>query len=488
MFRMKLWRSAATAVALLVASSCGTDPAGPNLNTRGVHVIAGGLSDTITARPVQALIVAVRSEGGAPAVGKVVRFTSLGSGQYPFPAQAPIIYTAPLASNSFGSFVADTTDESSLAKVLLSFGTKVGEAKLEVSVPEIGLSDTITFTIQPGAPHRAQFNIRDTLLLTGASYSLSASLVDRFNNPRTETATLHNLSPTLCSLSGSQVAANAMGRCMIEAQHGTMRDTARASILPLARLAVVNTYSSLGLTMTVGGNVKQILPIHDAVLSPGWAPDASALVIYEGDAASGAHVSIVDTNGVRLFTIGSGTQMALAALGRFSPDGQWVYFSGRVAPSDPMTIWRMRPNGSDRTVVTTNSETGTLQLRVSASPDGATIAYDALGQIILGNVNTLQPTPTGVAGIAPSFSPDGQSIVFFGLNGTALQVMNKNGTNVRTVLADAYFMEWQPPQWTADGNWLLVSGPRFVNVATGTVMPIPGVYYEQVALKPPLGR
>ncbi|MGH7677071.1 MAG: TolB family protein [Gemmatimonadaceae bacterium] len=479
-------RLVAASVALLLASSCGDDPAGPNLREPGIRIIAGGSADTVTARPIQALIIEARGEGGALAIGRVVRFSTISP---PFSPSAPppaLVFVSALTSNFFNTFAADTADQEGRAAVLLGMGTVAGEAMLEVSVPETGIADTITVTIQPGAPARARFNVRDTVLLTDSSFALSAPLVDRFNNPRTELATLVNLTPTICSLTGAQVKGTVMGRCMVEAQHGEMRDTARASVLPFARFAVVANGQALRLVSTNGTGLKNLLAIVDQVLSPGWAPDGSALVIYEGDPTTSARLSVVDTNGVKLKTVGQNTDMNLASFGRFSPDGQWVYFTGRAASLDPFLIWRMKPDGSERTAVTTPD--GGVPFRVDASPDGVTIAYDLGNQIILANVSTQQKTPTGVQGVAPSYSPDGQTIAYYGPGGSELRVMNANGTNVRTVLGGG-FLEWQPPQWTSDGQWLLVSGPRFVNVADGTVITVPTLSgYHQIALKPPLGQ
>jgi len=93
-----------------------------------------------------------------------------------------------------------------------------------------------------------------------------------------------------------------------------------------------------------------------------------------------------------------------------------------------------------------------------------------------------------VSGIAPSYSPDGQTIAFLDPYGTELKLMNANGTNVRTVIPGT-FWQWHPPQWTADGQWLFVSFARFVNVTDGSILPTPGLsQYSQVTLKPPLGR
>jgi hypothetical protein len=107
---------------------------------------------------------------------------------------------------------------------------------VQVSVPEIGLTDTLEITHLPGAPFRIRFSVRDSVLLLDSSYALTARVADRANNPREEIPTLSNLTTATCSLTGSQLKGLQMGRCMIEAEFGTFRDTARASVLPSGRV------------------------------------------------------------------------------------------------------------------------------------------------------------------------------------------------------------------------------------------------------------
>lgn len=64
--------------------------------------------------------------------------------------------------------------------------------------------------------------------------------------------------------------------------------------------------------------------------------------------------------------------------------------------------------------------------------------------------------------------------------------MNRSGSNLRMV-SSGYFYEWQSPQWTPDGKWVLVGVPglRFLNVENGTTLPLTyGGAYRQAAVRP----
>lgn len=480
MVRVPIRLTASAFAALLVAVSCSDEPAAPDPRAPVLRVVSGGEPDTILARPGQPLIVEARDADGRLASGLMVRFTTIfaGPNAFVYLGQVP----PPTSSATSAS---DTTDTEGQAGVLLTMGPYAGDAQLQVSVPEIGITDTLVIVVRPGAPFRIRFAVRDSVLLLDSSYALTARVADRANNPRDEVPTLTNLTTSVCSLTGSELRGIRMGRCMIEAQYGSMLDTAKASVLPFSRL-VLNSGRALRLASTNAASTRDILPTVDGNLSPGWAPNGSRIVIYESDGLSDARLSVVDTNGVRLTTVGAGIEMVAASQGRFSPNGEWIYFTGRGAATDPMLIWRMRPDGSQRSAVTTPAFYPPL--RVDASPDGATIAFDVDNRIVLANLISLEKTETGVVGIAPSYSPDGQTIAFLDPYGTALKLMNADGTDVRTLIA-GNFWQWHPPQWTADGQWLFLSFARFVNVADGTVLPIPGLaQFSQVTLKPPLGR
>lgn len=64
---------------------------------------------------------------------------------------------------------------------------------LQVSVPEIGITDTLVIAVLTGAPFRIRYSVRDAVLLLDSSYALTARVADRANNPRNEIPALKPL-------------------------------------------------------------------------------------------------------------------------------------------------------------------------------------------------------------------------------------------------------------------------------------------------------
>lgn len=479
---------AATA-AFVSMYSCSADAsAGPELWSPGVHVIAGDVSDTVGAQPTQALVVTVRDSAGALLTGRVVRFESLEA--Y---TSAPYVIVEELSQNNFSYFASDTTTAAGQAAVLVAMGIRAGPAKLQVSVPEAGIVDTIVFDVAPGNATRVRLTPHDTVALVNGSIPLAAKVVDRWSNPRAEAASVSSLTPSTCSASSTQVTGLAIGACRVEASYDALRDTLRAAVLPLARLAVVRMHQSLGLVNTDGSGYREIMPIFDASLAPNWSPDATRLVIYEHDPYA-AVLTVVDTMGVRLASLGQDTIMTTATTGAFSPDGAWVYFSGRKVGGARQSIWRAYPDFThlQQMLRVSTSFTFSTALRPRVSADGQTVVFDVDGKIGMLDVTTHTPTILNVQGVAPALSPDGQSIAFIAMPGTHLAVMNRDGSNVRILSSDGFY-EWQSPQWTADGLWIMAQRsygqPVLISPTTLEVLvlnSVPG--YGQVVMQPPAAR
>jgi TolB protein len=340
---------------------------------------------------------------------------------------------------------------------------------------------------------RAQFSIHDTTLKTGATYALSAKQADRFNNLRAESVPIVDKTPAVCTWANDKVTTTSMGRCVLTSSFAQTTDSTTASVVPNARFAVVGG-GAVGLISSDGTNYRKVIGIVDYSVSPGWSPDGSKVVIYEGDPYSYSSISVVDTLGNRLAQVGKDISFFYSAMfGRFSPDGQWVYFSGRQTVNDAVTgIWRMAPNGTNIQSVLSSSQTFPFSVaqHVNFSPNGAKLAFDIGSQIAVLDIATNQPTLLGVSGVTPSYSPDGQQIAFYGTSyyPSALKVMNADGSNVRT-LSNGDFGIWQTAQWTPDGAWLLVqpssAGLMYVNVADGSTLPLSyGAPYGQPAVRP----
>jgi len=129
-------------------------------------------------------------------------------------------------------------------------------------------------------------------------------------------------------------------------------------------------------------------------------------------------------------------------------------------------IWVMNSDGSEKTQLTFGNvvdESG------SYSPDGTKIAFSRYGlrsidgsDLMMMNAdgtNIQQLTSTGRHRGRPSWSYDGQKLVFYyggaGTNVNEIHIMNADGTNEVTVLSSTY--PYMNPVWSPDDTKLLYS-------------------------------
>jgi len=243
-----------------------------------------------------------------------------------------------------------------------------------------------------------------------------------------------------------------------------------------------------------GSGFRQLTSDPDAEsYYPSWAPDGSSLVyasnrtgqyeVYEMDLNSAASVQL---------THGLGEVAAPA----ISPDGRWIVFADNVKVFS--SIWRMKRDGSDPQEIFgqegadamdpswspdgskilfawgggTEKQLYTINLdgsglhRVSAdfrtrgrsdwSPDGTLIASYAGSPwhwamyLIQADGSGLHPIQVGGVALAPSFSPDGEWIVFTGYldhpgdpDGCEIYVMRLNGSQPVRMTYNNY-CDYQP--------------------------------------------
>jgi hypothetical protein len=141
-------------------------------------VEGGGQTDTVDATLKQALVVQIRDSTLRLVPGVTVRFTPVLASNQPYLLVAPV-------GGGYGTSnpASDVTNSFGHAKTVVSFARRTGTALLEVSVPELALVDTISFTITPGAPTQFIIAPRDTEASQASSYTLRASMADRYLNP-----------------------------------------------------------------------------------------------------------------------------------------------------------------------------------------------------------------------------------------------------------------------------------------------------------------
>lgn len=129
---------------------------------------------------------------------------------------------------------------------------------------------------------------------------------------------------------------------------------------------------------------------------------------------------------------------AIAANGRFSPDGQKIVYHGRANLSVPLSIWISNADGSNPVQLTNTSAMDRLP---SWRPDGQKIIFSRCGSQSC-DLYTMNPDGTGVEPLTaantsnaeddPRYTPDGTKIAFIcavGTNNLQLCTANADGTN-----------------------------------------------------------
>ena len=127
---------------------------------------------------------------------------------------------------------------------------------------------------------------------------------------------------------------------------------------------------------------------------------------------------------------------------------------------DCQAVWVINSDGSNsRALFTIHYAAST---GVSLSAGGTRVTYSDDQRIRVGVVDSSgTPNDTGAVGFYPSFSPDGNRIVFWGYGGIC--VMNSNGTGVTQLTTE----QGLAPSFSADGTRIVYEG-YFTDPQTGS--------------------
>jgi hypothetical protein len=474
--------------------ACGSDRSTGPLGASLSIVAGGSATDTVLTELPQALVVEVHNDQGVIEPGIVVRFEVLPDPASPLPVwqQAPL-FVGPIDSPNYGNFAIDSTDANGRARVLIKLGRMAGSERVAISVPEYGLVDTCTYEVLPGQVAGVNVTPADTVLLPGAHLQLHARAVDAFGNDRSDVVPAYDAGSSNITVGqGGVVDATAAGRAFVIVSAGNAADTAWMSVVPAgAFVAYTNGLPGGALGVVTmnndGSDYRLIAGLSTANFGdgagPAFSPDPKK-VIFFNDLGVGEgtrlYVADVASGGLTRATPNADNPIVREEWGRYSADGQWIYFSG-ARSGRGFSLWRVKPDGSSLAELGGGVGTGgnNIEWRGDPSPDGTRIAFvgDAVTIQVMDIATGAIDPNIHVPGQTPRWSPDGTRIAYVHgsyIDDNAIYVMNADGSGNRLVSKTDHSY-WEELDWTADGKWLLIRGARgleFVSVDDGESLPL----------------
>lgn len=459
-----LLRACGLTAAILTAIACGSSKAtGPTFSRVPIAFPLGNSqTDTIQSVLTQALIVRVGSGPAGSGAHQVVRFQSvLDSGTYR-------VLVEPLAGGSPSPFVAETTNASGKASVVIAFGNDEGPGQLVVNVPALGYLDTARYTVLPGNPYAMQAMPHDTDAYLGGTVGLRTAVVDRFGNTRTDPVTFAVVGGS-GSINGSTLTANGYGPILVAGTANGLVDTTIVYGVPKGTIAAAGDISYIWRFNLDGSDFTQISPVSAGTLK--WAPNGSSLVFDQ--TVNGLYGAIdqlqsVTTSGL-VTTIANSGAVALA-YPQYSRDGTWIYYDEYSAT---LPMWRVHPDGTgDATVNMLSPES--LQFP-SPSFDGTKVSYilSGAGDLKVLTLASGAAVDLGVNGIANVWSPTRNVIAYVTLN-NAMALINSDGSGQSMIAPGPYGPQFD---WSPDGQWIIARNTattrlEVINVATQLVIPL----------------
>jgi len=490
-------------LALLVAA-CGGGGDGPtvpghtttNRNAPGVHAILGAdITDTIDAQPLQALVVEVRDTSGKLVSGATVRFVAEPSADTTPPnnvavSMCPLSQPACARTPPTGliqppapvglSVISNTTDGQGRASVAVKLGHVAGRAVIRLTVPDLALEDSATYTVLPGAASYVRALCADTALAIGATATLRGRVVDRYGNSRSEV-------PVVTASTGNTIALNASTGVVTAREMGTqwlfMRylqipaDSTMVRVLPAGRLVAWSPSERAVRLVNVDGSATRTL-VTGVASNLGAFPHFDGLrkniTLHNGSAADGGvpnSVIVIDTTGSPRRDLGPGVGFATVVATRQLADGTLLVVGNTVADTScaGLALFRVASDNS-LTCLTTLPGLSAEYGAADISHDGTRVAYigsdasipnSSSFELRILNVATGAKTVLEPVATSPRWSsgddrvaylvPRPGAYVFGAIDGTAM-IISADGTGRRSL---GNFVFSPGLAWSPDGTYIV---------------------------------
>lgn len=470
--------ASAICLALLFAS-CGGDggPSGPSgPREAGIRAVLGaGITDTVDAQPLQALVVEVRGSGGVLASGVLVRFQSVPSADSTRRLEIPVFLcalSAPDCGSFGGQFITDTTDTQGRAKITVRLGTIAGPAFVRVTVPELGLADSVTYTVKPGAVAGVLADSRDTTLDIGGTATVRGHVVDRHLNTRPEHPTITAGPGSAITLDPATgiVTGRDMGTQWMFVRFNSFADSTNVAVIPPGRLVVWSSFERVVRLVNLNGsNERLLLTDVDSDLGafPRFDPTRQRVILYTGSPFGRPnHIIVIDTTGSPRRDINAFNGFSLIIATRQLTDGTVLVVGqadGDTSPHPGFSLWSV---GTDNTItlVAALPEMAQTYGGADISHNGSRVAYVAntasatelrVLDVSSGSTIVLEPSTAS----SPRWSAQDDRVAYLvpGNSGSippfgALVVTNADGTG-RNALGNAPLSPGLA--WSPDGKYIV---------------------------------
>jgi hypothetical protein len=462
-------------------------------NSPSLKLSAITLSDTIGSLVASPLVVTVRNATGAPALNESVTVRAF----FVSPVTGPqFTRAATLTAFPFGGNETLTapTDDAGHVNVTVLLGS--GAAAIRIVASSRFGSDSIDGRVMAGRPSYFTISRRDTTLYVGGAITPTIAASDRAGNAIPDAFTLTARRPSVLDAVGGTLTARAIGRGVVVASVGDLRDSVMVSVVPSGTLVAargdgtaVNAGSFFVFNLD-GSNYQSFSNGVSTAFQPNHAPRWNSVlgrVFYHdvyppsqgnGDALYSVPLGGAPTELVTPAAI-SGDRFASVGYPTVTADGSTMYFAATTTFNET-SIWQARSNGAGVVRIGPSTLPNEYDTQPTVSPDGRRLAYitnrgnqgSAPQRLLVFDLGSGTSVSLAVLGTHPSWSPTGDEIAYFA-NGVS--VIKPDGTD-ETVIAAGDFDQSSEIAWSPDGKWLVTCRQSFpmvlINRATGEQLPL----------------